>query len=146
MIDPKILRQSASEVARMLERRGFEFDADGYNKLESKRKSLQIKNEELKNQRNISSKNIGIAKSKNEDILSLMQIVEEVNKDIKVNEKQLNETLAKINSIELWGFGHGCSNLSGCLEPYFVTLARFFCLCLQPDSDCLYNGPCFWNS
>jgi len=101
MIDPKILRQSASEVARMLERRGFEFDADGYNKLESKRKSLQIKNEELKNQRNISSKNIGIAKSKNEDILSLMQIVEEVNKDIKVNEKQLNETLAKINSIEL---------------------------------------------
>ena len=101
MIDPKILRKSTGAIAKMLSRRGFEFDADSYNNLEMQRKSLQVKNEELKSQRNINSRNIGIAKSKNEDTSESMLSVEKVNNEIKINEKQLNEVLSKINSIEL---------------------------------------------
>ena len=37
MIDPKLLRQSAAEVAANLARRGFEFDTDAYLALEERR-------------------------------------------------------------------------------------------------------------
>ena len=48
MIDPKLLRLSASEVAENLARRSFTFDADAYLALEGKRKSLQVDVESLR--------------------------------------------------------------------------------------------------
>ena len=47
MIDPKLLRQSAAEVAANLARRGFEFDAEAYLALEERRKALQVETEQL---------------------------------------------------------------------------------------------------
>ena len=101
MIDPKILRQSAHDVAKNLARRGYEFDANLYLQLETQRKSLQVENEELKNKRNISSKSIGVMKSKNEDISKLMQIGEEINDLLSGNERELNLVLSQIKNIEL---------------------------------------------
>ena len=101
MIDPKILRQSAHDVAKNLARRGYEFDANLYLQLETQRKSLQVENEELKNKRNINSKSIGVTKSKNEDISKLMQIGEEINDLLSGNEGELNLVLSQIKNIEL---------------------------------------------
>ena len=101
MIDPKILRQSAHDVAKNLARRGYEFDANLYLQLETQRKSLQVENEELKNKRNISSKSIGVMKSKNEDISKLMQIGEEINDLLSENERELDLLLSQIKNIEL---------------------------------------------
>lgn len=101
MIDPKILRQSAHDVAKNLARRGYEFDANLYLQLETQRKSLQVENEELKNKRNINSKSIGVTKSKNEDISKLIQIGEEINDLLSGNERELNLVLSKIKNIEL---------------------------------------------
>ena len=42
MIDPKLLRQSAAEVAKNLARRGFVFDADAYLALEERRKQVAL--------------------------------------------------------------------------------------------------------
>ena len=78
MIDPKILRQSAHDVAKNLACRGYEFDANLYLELEVQRKNLQVENEELKNKRNIKNTNIGVKKSKSEDITDLIQLGEEV--------------------------------------------------------------------
>ena len=101
MIDPKILRQSAHDVAKNLARRGYEFDANLYLQLETQRKSLQVENEELKNKRNINSKSIGVTKSKNEDISKLMQIGEEINDLLSENERELDLLLSQIKNIEL---------------------------------------------
>ena len=101
MIDPKILRQSAHDVAKNLARRGYEFDANLYLQLETQRKSLQVENEELKNKRNINSKSIGVTKSKNEDISKLTQIGEEINDLLSENERELDLLLSQIKNIEL---------------------------------------------
>ena len=68
MIDPKLLRQSADDVAANLARRGFEFDTDAYLALEDRRKSLQVETEKLQSERNASAKSIGKAKASGEDI------------------------------------------------------------------------------
>jgi len=73
MIDPKLLRQDTKAVAANLARRGFEFDAGTYLALEERRKSLQVETEELRNERNTSSKNIGKAKAQGEDIAPLLE-------------------------------------------------------------------------
>ncbi|MCI0517790.1 MAG: serine--tRNA ligase, partial [Woeseiaceae bacterium] len=61
MIDPKLLRQSASEVAANLARRGFDFDVAAWQSLEDLRKAAQIEAEALRAERNASAKRIGAA-------------------------------------------------------------------------------------
>jgi seryl-tRNA synthetase len=101
MIDPKLLRQDAAAVAANLARRGFEFDADAYLALEDKRKSLQVATEELRNERNTSSKNIGKAKAQGEDIGPLLAAVKELGEKLDQNEAELQSVLEDIRSVEL---------------------------------------------
>ena len=60
MIDPKLLRQSAVDVAVNLARRGYIFDADEYLALQERRKVLQVETQQLQSQRNSSAKAIGM--------------------------------------------------------------------------------------
>ena len=66
MIDAKLLRQSATEVAKNLARRNFEFDANAYLLLEERRKAVQVEVESLRAERNSSAKSIGKAKAQGE--------------------------------------------------------------------------------
>ena len=100
MIDPKLLRQSAAEVARNLGRRGFEFDADAYLALESRRKSLQTENERLRNERNESAKAIGRAKAKGEDATPLLESVQNLGDKLDRNESELDEVRDRLKDIE----------------------------------------------
>jgi len=101
MIDPKLLRQSAADVAANLARRGFEFDADGYLALEERRKSLQIETEHLQSERNSSAKSIGKAKAQGEDIEPLLAAVKDLGDKLEASEKALQEVQAEIREIEL---------------------------------------------
>ena len=101
MIDPKLLRQDAAAVAANLARRGFEFDTDAYAALEEKRKALQVETEELRKERNTSSKNIGKAKAQGEDIAPLLEAVKELGDKLDSNEVELQAVLDEIRSIEL---------------------------------------------
>jgi seryl-tRNA synthetase len=101
MIDPKLLRQEAATVAANLARRGFDFDTDAYLALEERRKSLQVETEELRNERNTSSKNIGKAKAQGEDIEPLLAAVKELGEKLDSNEAKLQELLGEIRTIEL---------------------------------------------
>ena len=47
MLDPKYLRGDIQQTAEKLKRRGFELDVNSFIELEEKRKSLQIKTQEL---------------------------------------------------------------------------------------------------
>ncbi|AXV65381.1 MULTISPECIES: serine--tRNA ligase [Pseudoalteromonas] len=66
MLDSKYLRQDIEQAAARLATRGFELDIDAVTALEEKRKTLQVKTQELQSERNASSKAIGQAKAKGE--------------------------------------------------------------------------------
>jgi seryl-tRNA synthetase len=101
MIDPKLLRQASSDVAANLARRGFTFDTDSYLKLEERRKGLQVETEDLRNERNRSSKNIGRAKSQGEDIAPLLASVRQLGEALESRESELEDVLGAIREIEL---------------------------------------------
>ena len=101
MIDPKLLRQATADVARNLARRGHVFDVDAYLALEERRKSLQVATEDLRNERNTSSKRIGKAKAQGEDIAPLLAAVTELGDKLASHEAALQAVLAEIRAIEL---------------------------------------------
>ena len=101
MLDPKKLRQSTQDVANNLARRGFQFDIDAYSSLNESRKLLQIENDNLKNKRNKASKEIGIAKSKGEDVTEILKLSENINGLLVNNESKLSQILSQIEFIEL---------------------------------------------
>jgi seryl-tRNA synthetase len=101
MIDPKLLRQSAADVAANLARRGFEFDADAYLGLEERRKALQVETEQLQSERNASAKRIGKAKAQGEDIEPLLAAVKDLGDRLEAGEKALQEVQGQLRDIEL---------------------------------------------
>jgi len=101
MIDPKLLRQSAADVAANLARRGFRFDADAYLALEERRKALQVETEQLQSERNASAKSIGKAKAQGEDIQPLLAAVQDLGERLEASENALQEVQVQLRDIEL---------------------------------------------
>jgi len=101
MIDPKLLRQSAKDVADNLARRGHDFDADAYLALDEQRKALQVDTEALQNERNTSAKRIGKAKASGEDVEPLLAAVKDLGDRLEASEAKLREVQAAIQSVEL---------------------------------------------
>jgi len=101
MIDPKLLRQSAIDVAANLARRGYIFDADGYLSLEERRKALQVETEQLQSERNASAKSIGKAKAQGEDIEPLLAAVQDLGDRLASSESALQAVQAELREIEL---------------------------------------------
>ncbi len=101
MIDPKLLRQSAEDVAANLARRGYRFDAEAYLALDERRKVLQVETQQLQSERNKSAKSIGQAKAKGEDIAPLLAAVEDLGEKLSSNEAALAELQQQIADVEL---------------------------------------------
>ena len=101
MIDPKLLRQSAADVAANLARRGFVFDAEAYLALDERRKSLQIETEALRNERNTSAKSIGKAKAQGENIEPLLAAVKDLGERLEASDASLQEVQDQLSEIEL---------------------------------------------
>lgn len=101
MIDPKLLRQSATEVAQNLARRGFDFDIDAYLSIEEQRKASQVETELLRAERNNSAKSIGKAKARGEDIEPLLAAVNDLGDRLASSENRLAEIQSNLQAIEL---------------------------------------------
>ncbi len=101
MLDPKLLRQSAREVAENLARRHFKFDADEYLALDGKRKSLQVEVETLRAEKNNSAKSVGQAKAKGEDAQALLAAVKELGERLNESEADLRAVQDRLQDIEL---------------------------------------------
>ncbi len=100
MIDPKLLRTDPQAVAANLARRGFRFDAAGYEALEAERKSLQVAAEELRNTRNSESRAIGQAKGRGEDVAPLLAAVKTLGDELTKAEEKLTAVQASIDDIQ----------------------------------------------
>lgn len=96
MLDPNLLRQELEATAQALANRGYVLDAEAYGKLEAQRKTLQIQTEELQAERNRTSKSIGQAKGRGEDIEPILAQVASLKQNLEDSQKafeSVHETL-----------------------------------------------------
>lgn len=102
MLDPNLLRANPAELAQRLKAtRGYDLDVAALESLESARKQLQTRTQELQNLRNTRSKAIGQAKAKGEDVAALMADVAGFGEELKASEVRLEEIRAEIEAIAL---------------------------------------------
>ncbi|ALS33240.1 MULTISPECIES: serine--tRNA ligase [Pseudoalteromonas] len=101
MLDSKFLRQDIEQTAARLAARGYELDVATVTALEEKRKTLQVKTQELQSQRNASAKAIGQAKAKGEDAQPLLDAVANLGSELDAAKAQQDVVLAAINDIAL---------------------------------------------
>ena len=99
MLDPQALRNDIEAVAKALTKRGFTLDISDIETLEEKRKAIQVKTQELQQQRNSRSKEIGEAKAQGEDIQPLLDEVASLGDDLTNSENELNEVQNELNEI-----------------------------------------------
>jgi seryl-tRNA synthetase len=97
MIDPQLLRKDIAAVAERLATRKFQLDVEKFNALESERKSLQTRTEELQAKRNQLSKAIGMKKGKGEDAAAEMTEVAQVNTDMESGTARLTTLQVEIS-------------------------------------------------
>ena len=89
MLDPKLLRSDPEFVREQLARRGFDFDVDRFRALDEQRKALQVRVQNLQNERKTRSKAIGQAKAKGEDASAILAEVSALGEQLKVAEEEL---------------------------------------------------------
>ena len=90
MLDPQLLRNDIEQVAKALTKRGFKLDIVAIETLEEKRKAIQVKTQQLQQQRNTRSKEIGKAKSQGKDAQALLDEVASLGDELKSSEEELN--------------------------------------------------------
>ena len=91
MLDPKRLRNDLDAVIAGVSRRGFTFDRERFESLEARRKELQVRTQELQNERNSKSRGIGKAKAAGEDIQPLLDAVASLGDELKEAQEKLGE-------------------------------------------------------
>ena len=102
MLDPQLLRGAlADTTARLKATRGFDFDAGAWEALETERKALQGRTQELQNLRNTRSKAIGQAKGRGEDVSALMTEVAGLGDELKSSETRLEAIRDAMESMAL---------------------------------------------
>ena len=101
MIDINLLREDSKTIAGSLKERGFDLDIKQYESLEKDRKVIQVKTQELQEQRNQFSKNIGIEKGKGNDASDLMSQVNIISDTLKELEGQLTTIQISLNQFLL---------------------------------------------
>jgi seryl-tRNA synthetase len=89
MLDIQLLRSDLASVVQRLASRGFAFDEARFTALESDRKAVQTRTQELQAKRNAASKQIGIAKSKGEDASAILAEVATLGDELKAAEEKL---------------------------------------------------------
>ncbi|WP_027349060.1 serine--tRNA ligase [Halotalea alkalilenta] len=99
MLDPKLLRSDLEGVAARLALRGFSLDLQRISSLESRRRELQTRVEELQGERNARSKAIGQAKARGEDVAPLLAEVESLKGRLGDASGQLDELQVEFDSI-----------------------------------------------
>ena len=95
MIDPKIIREDLNSIRDMLNKRCMPdlIDVDALQRIDSERREIITKSDELREKRNTLSKEIGKRKSSGQDASEVMDEVQGVSDEIK----ELNDKVAELN-------------------------------------------------
>lgn len=101
MLDQKLIRQNIDTVAQQLARRGYTLDAARIAALEAQRKDVQVRTQQLQNERNTKSKAIGQAKAKGQDAAPLLAEVAHLGDALKQAEEGLAQVQAELDAMLL---------------------------------------------
>ena len=101
MLDSKLLRNEIELTAKQLARRGYALDIEQINHLEAQRKALQVQTQELQNERNTRSKNIGRVKASGQDIQPLLDEIAGLGDALKQAEARLENLQQQLTHIQL---------------------------------------------
>jgi len=98
MLDIQHLRSDIDALAERLARRGFVLDKATFQNLESERKTLQTRTQDLQASRNSLSKQVGMLKGRGEDAARVMAQVAELKSELEANEVRLGELLKELDA------------------------------------------------
>jgi seryl-tRNA synthetase len=98
MLDIQLLRTQPETVAARLASRGKPIDLSPFTALEAERKTLQTRTQELQNQRNVLSKQIGMLKGKGEDASGVMAQVAQMKAELEASEARLSALLPQMEA------------------------------------------------
>ena len=101
MIDIQLLRKDLDTVAARLAERKFILDKDTFISLESDRKQVQSRSEELQAKRNQLAKAVGMKKGKGEDASAEMAESTAVNQELQALTEKLSVVQAQLNDFLL---------------------------------------------
>jgi len=101
MLDVKYIIANLETARKKTADRGAQFDFDALLALDSERKKLQAKNDELKNERNTVSKEIGRIRKEGGDISAIQEKMRLAGDEIDANDKTLDEIQAKMEEMLL---------------------------------------------
>ena len=101
MLDIKIVRENPEAVAAQLAKKKYAFPVERFNELEALRREAQILSENLQNERNTRSKQIGKAKASGEDIQPLLAEVQTLGDQLNDAKQKLNEIASDLDDILL---------------------------------------------
>jgi seryl-tRNA synthetase len=98
MLDPKVVRNSIDTVAAHLKKRGFMVDVAKFNSLEEQRKNLQVKMQDLQNERNVRSKEVGHAKAAGKSVDEALKSLKELSDSLKVQEEKFTQVQTELDN------------------------------------------------
>jgi len=101
VIDPKLIRSDLNNVVKRLNTRGYVLDTDSVNRLEARRKEVQVRTQELQSRRNASAKEIGKVKAAGQDAAPLLAAVANFGDELKQAEAEQDQVQQQLDSILL---------------------------------------------
>jgi seryl-tRNA synthetase len=102
MLDPNLLRKDLDSVIVALQKRKNlqpYLDVAAYSALETERKTIQMRTEELQNKRNTLSKSIGMLKAKGESVDAVMAETAAIKTDLETSAKRNDEIAAELQAL-----------------------------------------------
>jgi seryl-tRNA synthetase len=101
MLDSKLVRSQLHDVAQRLATRGFQLDVARFEALETQRKTVQTRTEQLQAERNSRSKAIGQAKQRGEDIAPLLADVDRMGSELEQGKQELDAIQVELDGLLL---------------------------------------------
>jgi seryl-tRNA synthetase len=101
MLDIQLLRTDLEHITHKLAGRNYPFPVERFIQLEHERKITQTQTQELQAKRNAASKNIGLAKSKGQDVSEILVEVSNLGDALKLSENKLEQIQSELQAILL---------------------------------------------
>ncbi|WP_031359129.1 serine--tRNA ligase [Caballeronia sordidicola] len=101
MLDIQLLRKDPDAVAQRLAHRGYTLDVAAFAALETERREIQTRTEELQMRRNTLSKQIGAMKGRGEDTAAVMAEVSGIGDTMKASSAQLDDIQKRLSDLML---------------------------------------------
>ncbi len=101
MLDIKYVRDNIGQVRDFLKARNYDFDLEPISSLDSRRRELIARVEQLKADRNTGSKEVGAAKAKGEDASVAMEKIRAMGEEIKSLDQAVCDIDGDLNDIML---------------------------------------------